>query len=242
MTLSQTSPLGPFPEPAGALLEPRSCPRSLAEDFLDEERRLNTELDQLQFSEPVSIVYNPVDYAWEPHRSYVTRFCQGPKKVLFLGMNPGPFGMGQTGVPFGEVNAVRDWLGIAGSVRPPPQEHPKRPVLGLECPQSEVSGARFWGFFQKLCGQPEVFFRHCFVHNLCPLLFLAPGGRNLTPADLPAKQREQLLNICDSALCRQGPGQSMGHGCWEHELLMGAGGWSTGRASSVDPKQEGPKI
>lgn len=98
MTLSQTSPLGPFPEPAGALLEPRSCPRSLAEDFLDEERRLNTELDQLQFSEPVSIVYNPVDYAWEPHRSYVTRFCQGPKKVLFLGMNPGPFGMGQTGV------------------------------------------------------------------------------------------------------------------------------------------------
>ncbi|XP_060051188.1 single-strand selective monofunctional uracil DNA glycosylase isoform X5 [Erinaceus europaeus] len=137
MTLSQTSPLGPFPEPAGALLEPRSCPRSLAEDFLDEERRLNTELDQLQFSEPVSIVYNPVDYAWEPHRSYVTRFCQGPKKVLFLGMNPGPFGMGQTGVPFGEVNAVRDWLGIAGSVRPPPQEHPKRPVLGLECPQSE---------------------------------------------------------------------------------------------------------
>ncbi|XP_060051185.1 single-strand selective monofunctional uracil DNA glycosylase isoform X2 [Erinaceus europaeus] len=203
MTLSQTSPLGPFPEPAGALLEPRSCPRSLAEDFLDEERRLNTELDQLQFSEPVSIVYNPVDYAWEPHRSYVTRFCQGPKKVLFLGMNPGPFGMGQTGVPFGEVNAVRDWLGIAGSVRPPPQEHPKRPVLGLECPQSEVSGARFWGFFQKLCGQPEVFFRHCFVHNLCPLLFLAPGGRNLTPADLPAKQREQLLNICDSALCRQ---------------------------------------
>ncbi|XP_060051186.1 single-strand selective monofunctional uracil DNA glycosylase isoform X3 [Erinaceus europaeus] len=159
MTLSQTSPLGPFPEPAGALLEPRSCPRSLAEDFLDEERRLNTELDQLQFSEPV---------------------------------------------PFGEVNAVRDWLGIAGSVRPPPQEHPKRPVLGLECPQSEVSGARFWGFFQKLCGQPEVFFRHCFVHNLCPLLFLAPGGRNLTPADLPAKQREQLLNICDSALCRQG--------------------------------------
>lgn len=106
-------------------------------------------------------------------------------------------------VPFGEVSVVRDWLGIGGSVLSPPQEHPKRPVLGLECPQSEVSGARFWGFFRNLCGQPEVFFRHCFVHNLCPLLFLAPSGRNLTPADLPAKQREQLLGLCDAALSRQ---------------------------------------
>lgn len=106
-------------------------------------------------------------------------------------------------VPFGEVNVVRDWLGIGGSVLTPPQEHPKRPVLGLECPQSEVSGARFWGFFRNLCGQPEVFFRHCFVHNLCPLLFLAASGRNLTPAELPAKQREQLLGLCDVALRRQ---------------------------------------
>lgn len=106
-------------------------------------------------------------------------------------------------VPFGEVNVVRDWLGIGGPVLTPPQEHPKRPVLGLECPQSEVSGARFWGFFRNLCGQPEAFFRHCFVHNLCPLLFLAPSGRNLTPAELPAKQREQLLGVCDTALCRQ---------------------------------------
>ena len=106
-------------------------------------------------------------------------------------------------VPFGEVSVVRDWLGLGGPVRTPPQEHPKRPVLGLECPQSEVSGARFWGFFRNLCGQPEVFFRHCFVHNLCPLLLLAPSGRNITPAELPAKQREQLLGVCDAALCRQ---------------------------------------
>lgn len=106
-------------------------------------------------------------------------------------------------VPFGEVSVVRDWLGLGGPVRSPPQEHPKRPVLGLECPQSEVSGARFWGFFRNLCGQPEVFFRHCFVHNLCPLLLLAPSGRNITPAELPARQREQLLGVCDVALCRQ---------------------------------------
>ena len=34
------------------------------------------------------------------------------KRVVFLGMNPGPFGMAQVGVPFGEVAAVRDWLRI----------------------------------------------------------------------------------------------------------------------------------
>uniref|UniRef100_A0A8C5LDS7 Single-strand selective monofunctional uracil DNA glycosylase n=1 Tax=Jaculus jaculus TaxID=51337 RepID=A0A8C5LDS7_JACJA len=203
MAVPQTFPLGPIHEHAGALEEPRTCSRSLAEDFLEEELRLNAELNQLQFPEPVSVIYNPVDYAREPHRSYVTQYCQGPKEVLFLGMNPGPFGMAQTGVPFGEVNIVRDWLRIGGPVLTPPQEHPKRPVLGLECPQSEVSGARFWGFFRNLCGQPQVFFRHCFVHNLCPLLFLASSGRNLTPTDLPAKPREQLLAICDAALRRQ---------------------------------------
>ncbi|XP_075407666.1 single-strand selective monofunctional uracil DNA glycosylase [Tenrec ecaudatus] len=203
MALPKVFSLGLLEEPAGAQPELQPCPQSLAEGFLEEERRLNEELRQLQFPEPVGIIYNPVEYAWEPHRSYVTCYCQGPKEVLFLGMNPGPFGMAQTGVPFGEVNVVRDWLGIGGPVLPPPEEHPKRPVLGLECPHSEVSGARFWGFFRKLCGEPEAFFRHCFVHNLCPLLFLAPSGRNLTPADLPAKQRHQLLGLCDSALCRQ---------------------------------------
>ncbi|XP_077725906.1 single-strand selective monofunctional uracil DNA glycosylase isoform X2 [Canis aureus] len=119
-------------------MEPQPCLRSLAEGFLAEELRLNNELSQLQFSEPVGIIYNPLEYAWEPHHSYVTRYCRGPKEVLFLGMNPGPFGMAQTGVPFGEVNVVRDWLGVGGTVSTPAQEHPKRPVLGLECPQSEV--------------------------------------------------------------------------------------------------------
>uniref|UniRef100_A0A8C5UV20 Single-strand-selective monofunctional uracil-DNA glycosylase 1 n=1 Tax=Microcebus murinus TaxID=30608 RepID=A0A8C5UV20_MICMU len=171
MAVPQAFPLGSLHEPTGALMEPH-----LAEGFLEEELWLNAELSQLQFSEPVGIIHNPVEYVWEPHRNYVTRYCQGPK---------------QTGVPFGEVSMVRDWLGIGGA------------LLGLECPQSEVSGARFWGFFQNLCGQPEVFFHHCFVHNLCPLLFLTPSGRNLTPAELPAKQREQLLGICDAALCRQ---------------------------------------
>uniref|UniRef100_A0A8D0ISS2 Single-strand-selective monofunctional uracil-DNA glycosylase 1 n=1 Tax=Sus scrofa TaxID=9823 RepID=A0A8D0ISS2_PIG len=159
MAVPQAFPLGPLHEPAGALMEPQPSPRSLAEGFLEEELRLNGELKQLQFSEPVGLIYNPVEYAWEPHRSYVTRYCQGPKQVLFLGMNPGPFGMAQTGVPFGEVSMVRDWLGIGGSVLTPPQEHPKRPVLGLECPQSE--GATEGS---------SMYWKRCSEERLCHLL------------------------------------------------------------------------
>ncbi|XP_053152938.1 single-strand selective monofunctional uracil DNA glycosylase isoform X1 [Hemicordylus capensis] len=173
----------------------------LAEHFLRIEREQIVRLKDLTFLEPVQYVYNPLDYAWEPHQDYVRRYCQSRKEVLFLGMNPGPFGMAQTGVPFGAVQLVRDWLQVCGQVSRPANEHPKRPIRGLECPQTEVSGARFWGFFRSVCAGPEMFFRHCFVHNHCPLLFISQSGRNLTPADLPAAQREQLLQVCDDALC-----------------------------------------
>ncbi|XP_030823111.1 LOW QUALITY PROTEIN: single-strand selective monofunctional uracil DNA glycosylase [Camarhynchus parvulus] len=149
---------------------------------------------------PVALVYAPLEYAWEPHRSFVRRFLRGPKAVLFLGMNPGPFGMAQTGVPFGEAWHVREWLRVSGAVRRPPREHPKRPVLGLRCPRAEVSGARFWGLVRSLCPDPRAFFRHCFVHNLCPLLFLAASGRNVAPPELRAAERERLLAPCGAAL------------------------------------------
>ncbi|XP_039333043.1 single-strand selective monofunctional uracil DNA glycosylase-like [Saimiri boliviensis] len=220
--------LGSTHEPAGALMELQPSLGSVAESFLEEELRLNAELSQLQFSEPVGIIYNAVEYAWEPHRNYVTCYCRGPKEALFLGMNPGPFGMAQPGVPCGEVSMDWDWLGIGGIVLTPPQEHPKPPVLGLECPRSEVNGARFWGFFRNLCGQSDVFFHHCFVHSLRPLLFLAPNGRSLTPAELPAKQQEQLLGICDAGLCQQGRRQGIGHEI-KSELLTGGCSWIRGK-------------
>ncbi|XP_026163126.1 single-strand selective monofunctional uracil DNA glycosylase [Mastacembelus armatus] len=170
--------------------------------FLQVELELNTHLRRLSFSEPVRYIYNPLEYAWDTHRCYVEKYCQGGQSVLFLGMNPGPFGMAQTGVPFGEVKSVVDWLKITGEVSHPQDEHPKRRITGLACTQSEVSGARFWGFFRKLCGEPGLFFRHCFVHNLCPLVFMSASGKNLTPPELPAAEREALLALCDVALCQ----------------------------------------
>ncbi|MCC7440992.1 MAG: hypothetical protein IT285_05140 [Bdellovibrionales bacterium] len=154
----------------------------------------------LRFGAPAAFVYHPIDYAWAPHEMYLRRYASGRKRVLFLGMNPGPFGMVQTGVPFGEVASVKGWLEIEAPVGKPRKECAKRPVEGFACRRSEVSGRRLWGFFEKEFGSAPAFFEQHFVANYCPLAFLDEGGRNLTPDKLPAAQRERLLAVCDEHL------------------------------------------
>jgi single-strand selective monofunctional uracil DNA glycosylase len=161
---------------------------------------LRTTVRALVFGPPVAHVYNPLDYAWAVHSEYLRRFGNGGKAVLLVGMNPGPWGMAQTGVPFGEVAAVRDWLGLDGDIGRPANEHPKRLVLGFGCPRSEVSGRRLWGWAASVFGTPERFFERFFVANYCPLQFLEAGGRNLTPDKLRAADRDPLLHVCDEAL------------------------------------------
>ncbi|WP_305042369.1 uracil-DNA glycosylase family protein [Geoalkalibacter sp.] len=186
-------------------------------------RELAKHLDRLTFQAPVSHVYNPLRYAAEPHRSYLERYGQGPKQVVFLGMNPGPWGMAQTGVPFGEVSAVRDWLGIEEEVSRPSREHPKKPVTGFACRRSEVSGRRLWGFFREVFGSPDLFFHRFFVVNYCPLLFVEEGGRNRTPDQLAVAEREPLYAACDAALRRTI--QTLG--C---SRVIGVGGFAEQRA------------
>ncbi|WP_231934202.1 uracil-DNA glycosylase family protein [Geobacter sp. DSM 9736] len=157
-------------------------------------------LDELRFSSPVAYVYNPLLYAWQPHREYLVRFGRGIKEAVFLGMNPGPWGMTQTGVPFGEIAAVRDWLKVEGEIGKPSSEHPKKRVVGLSCRRSEVSGRRLWGLIRQRFGSPEPFFERFFVLNYCPLLFLDEGGRNITPDKLRPGERDLLLEACDQAL------------------------------------------
>lgn len=167
-------------------------------------RELSAAVDALKFSAPVECVYNPLDYAREPHEKYLLRYGNGRKRVVFLGMNPGPFGMAQTGVPFGEIVAVRDWLGISGAVGKPPREHPAKPVEGFACARSEVSGKRLWGLFKEKFGTPENFFREHFVTNFCPLLFVAGNerGKNLTPENLAPAERDAVNAPCDIFLRR----------------------------------------
>jgi single-strand selective monofunctional uracil DNA glycosylase len=165
-------------------------------------RELLEQVERLRFGAPVTCVYNPLAYAWEPHEQYLERYGAGPKRVLLVGMNPGPFGMVQTGVPFGDVGAVRRWLEIHGKVTRPAHEHPKRPVLGFECTRSEVSGSRVWGWAQQRFGTPARFFRDFFIANYCPLAFMEETGRNRTPDKLAATEREPLFEACDLALAR----------------------------------------
>jgi len=154
----------------------------------------------LKFNEPVTHVYNPLEYAWPAHEQYISRAANGKKKVVFLGMNPGPFGMAQTGVPFGEVSAVRDWIRINAPISKPENEHPKRLIEGFQCARSEVSGRRLWGLFAERFNSADAFFTDHFIVNHCPLVFMEETGKNRTPDKLPIDELVPLMEVCDSHL------------------------------------------
>lgn len=164
-------------------------------------RELSSKVSKLEFREPTAYVYNPLAYARKPHEEYLTRHGAGPTgRVLLVGMNPGPFGMAQTGVPFGDVKMVRDFLGIDSAVARPERQHPARPILGFACTRSEVSGTRLWGWARDRFGSAERFFERFFVLNYCPLVFMEEAGKNRTPDKLPANEQGPLFAACDRAL------------------------------------------
>lgn len=171
-----------------------------ARRVLSATRKLSKEVGTLDFAEPVTHVYNPLVYAARNHDDYVARFATQKKRVVFLGMNPGPYGMAQTGVPFGEVGWVRNWLEIEQPVGKPRVEHPKRPVTGFACPRREVSGDRLWGAIASHFKTPGRFFAKHYVANYCPLVFMEASGRNRTPDKLPSREREPLFEVCDRHL------------------------------------------
>lgn len=173
---------------------------STSEELIEAAKRLCVMANTLKFAPPVTHIYNPLDYAWPAYELYLRRYGNTPKRVIFLGMNPGPFGMAQTGVPFGQVAAVRDWLGIQAKINRPRKENPKRPVLGFDCRRSEISGARLWGLFQQRFGTADKFFREHIVMNYCPLAFVEESGRNRTPDKLKPTEREKLFAACDEHL------------------------------------------
>lgn len=174
----------------------------MVDDLIKTSRWLCNKLEKFDFASPVTHVYNPLRYAREPFENFLRQYGGTPGRVLLLGMNPGPWGMAQTGVPFGEVSWVRDWLRVTGRVRQPQRVHPKRPVDGLACGRSEVSGKRLWGWAADRWGSAGQFFGAFMVLNYCPLMFMEESGRNRTPDKLLAHERESLFALCDEALRR----------------------------------------
>jgi single-strand selective monofunctional uracil DNA glycosylase len=181
-------------------------------------RRLASQVDGLRFRRPTHCVYNPLVYARRSHEAYLRRYAVQGVEAILVGMNPGPWGMAQTGVPFGEVGLVRDFLAIDERVDRPAVEHPARPVEGFTCTRSEVSGRRFWEWARQRYRTPLRFSRVFLVSNYCPLVFMEESGRNRTPDKLPRRESEPLFAACDEALrrlvawCR--PGQVIGIGAF----------------------------
>ncbi len=197
-----------------------------SESLIAAARNLSAAVGKLKFAPPVTHVYNPLDYAWAAHEIYLRRYGNSGKQVIFLGMNPGPFGMAQTGVPFGQIAAVRDWLGIRAKIDRPRKENPKRPVLGFDCHRSEISGERLWGLFAKRFGTAEEFFRDHIVMNYCPLAFVEETGRNRTPDKLKPGERERLFAACDEHFREVAR-------ILEPEWIIGVGDFAAKRARAV---------
>ncbi|MEM6257253.1 MAG: single-stranded DNA-binding protein [Planctomycetota bacterium] len=189
------------------------------EAILNLSRRLRDTVNKLTFADPVTHVYNPLGYAWAMHEAFIERFGLGTKRVLMLGMNPGPWGMAQTGLPFGEIAAVKEYIGINAPIGKPDNEHPKRPVKGLACTRSEVSGRRLWGLMAERYPDPADFFAEHMVVNYCPLVFIAESGKNITPDKLPAAEREPLEAACDAHL--RGLAE-----VWQPERIVGIGAFA----------------
>ena len=207
---------------------------SVSESLMAAAHKLSARVGRLRFAPPVTHVYNPLDYAWRAHELYLRRYGNSTKRVIFLGMNPGPFGMAQTGIPFGQIAAVRDWLGIEAKIDKPRKENPKRPVLGFDCHRTEISGERLWGLFQQRFSTADNFFRAHIVMNYCPLAFVEAGGRNRTPDKLPPREREKLFAACDEHLREIVR-------VLEPEWLIGVGDFAMKRAKSI-PAQGQPHL
>jgi single-strand selective monofunctional uracil DNA glycosylase len=195
-------------------------------------RQLSKAMQPLRFAAPVTHVYNPLAHAWDVHRRYLKLYGESPKEFVLLGMNPGPWGMAQTGIPFGDVGMVRDWLGLAGKVTAPTQEHPRRPVQGFQCPRGEVSGRRLWGWAQERFITPQAFFSRFFVINYCPLSFMEESGRNHTPDKLPLTERQPLFSACDDALRRMVD-------VLQPAVVLGVGRFAESRARAALPDWDG---
>ncbi len=203
---------------------------SVGSELVAAGRRLADELRPLAFSDPVSHTYLTVDYARNGYEGYLEKFGNSRKRVLFLGMNPGPYGMAQTGVPFGEIAAVRDWMGLHPEIGKPVNEHPKRKILGMDCPKSEVSGKRLWDLFSGKFPNAGDFFKDHLVINYCPLVWMKDTGANLTPDKIRAAEMVAVDEACQKHLRRLveilEPQYLIGVGAYAERQMMAAKGAS----------------
>lgn len=164
-------------------------------DFASELNSLNLEIHD-------TFIYNPLSYAKESLFKYFGYFKDHEVNTVYLGMNPGPYGMLQTGIPFGAVDKVRQFLNINDGVKKPYIEHPFRPITGFETKRNEISGTRLWSLFEEVYKTKENFFSDNAVLNYCPLAFLAEDKRagNIALDKIKGEYRGEIERVCDKYL------------------------------------------
>ena len=134
----------------------------------------------LRFYEEVDIGYR-LPYGVEVMNPYKDRVCMevcrkfynkfyndDHKRFLILGINPGRYGAGLTGIPFTDPIKLETLFGIENTF-------PKKPELSADFIHRMIDA--FGGY--------EQFFSKFFISPISPLGFLK-GGKNLNYYDMPA--------------------------------------------------------
>ena len=114
-------------------------------------------------------------------RQFLDKFyADNRERLLILGINPGRFGAGVTGITFTDPVAMTDFCGI-------PNHLPRR---------RELSSVFVFDVVQHL-GGPERFFARYFLSAICPLGF-TKGGVNMNYYDDPKLARAVTPFIVDT--------------------------------------------
>ncbi|XP_023173827.2 single-strand selective monofunctional uracil-DNA glycosylase [Drosophila hydei] len=220
--------------------------QSIDQRFYTFECKLNEELSTIELPAEIACAYNAVEYASSLHCAFLKKYLNGTKKVIFIGINPGPKGMCQTGIPFGNVGTVRDKMQISGEVHQPPKLHSKRPVTGLNFGSEEQSGLRLWSLIESLAGSLDIFFQQCFVHNLCPLAFFDKNGNNITPDHLKGTYKTLIRDKCLDALEKQlellRPQYVVAVGAWVEMELKRRSSYCKSTAKVIRLKHPSPRV
>ncbi len=141
-------------------------------------------------------IWNPGLYGETWHARFRRLYRPGQHPLVVFGLNPGPYGMAQTGIPFTDIRRLVSALpdlaaelrGRGERVEPPGLAPPGlRPYLSRSF---ESSAVRVYRFLKKGWGGAERGWTEVVVANPCTLLFIDPAeGKNRTPADLARAAR-----------------------------------------------------
>jgi single-strand selective monofunctional uracil DNA glycosylase len=159
------------------------------------------------------LVLDPSRYGERWHAPFRRLYPPRARPLLVFGLNPGPYGMAQTGIPFTDLKRLAQGLPRLAAELARSGERLSLPGLAPSSLQPfltrtfESSSVRVHRFLRLAHGSAERAFREVVFVNPCPLLFIDRAlGENRTPADLPRALRagvdEARVEVVSVAVAR----------------------------------------